>query len=103
MYWALWMFSNNADDTLPSPAQPVVTFLTTADKVVSLQGPAPHMLVIQWSTVSRIDVFWEPARNGTKVFGLKQAAASGLVATARRAVLHPAEILFSPTLVVLCV
>lgn len=90
--WSWFRFSSNAEDTLPSPAQPFVMFLTTADKVLLLQGLAAHMLVSQTSTVPMRDVWlFDPVRAGIRAFVPRQADASGFAATVRRAVLHPAE------------
>lgn len=91
MYCALCRLSSSAEDTLASDAQPVVIFCTTVDIVFLPQGVAAHMFVVQVSIVSGNVALFAPENAGSKTAGARQAAASGLFNTERRADLHPAE------------
>lgn len=74
-----------------SVAHPVVTFWTTAAMVALLHAGAPHKLVSQELMGPTIDEFAPPARRETRDPGLKQAAASALVAIPVKAPVQPLE------------
>lgn len=75
-----------------SDAHPEVTFWTTAAIVAEEQAGAAHRLVSQELIGAIIEELEEAvAARATREPGLKQAAASGLVATPVMAVWHPGE------------
>jgi hypothetical protein len=74
-----------------SVEHPVVTFVTTAERVALLQAGALHRLVSQLLMGVTIDEFAPPATRVTRDPGLKHAAASGFVAMFVSAVVQAVE------------